>query len=41
VTDNPQEAARICKELGGRCVKLAKSPEEARELAGKPSQAPE
>jgi succinyl-CoA synthetase beta subunit len=51
VTEDPDEAARICEELGGRCVvkaqihaggrgkgggvKLAKSPEEARELAGK------
>jgi succinyl-CoA synthetase beta subunit len=51
VTEDPGEAARICEELGGRCVvkaqihaggrgkgggvKLAKSPEEARELAGK------
>ena len=51
VTDSPDEAARICEELGGRCVvkaqihaggrgkgggvKLAKSPEEAREVAGK------
>src|SRR5689334_4227969 len=51
VTDDPEEAARICEELGGRCVvkaqihaggrgkgggvKLAKSPEEAREVAGK------
>jgi succinyl-CoA synthetase beta subunit len=51
VTEDPAEAARICTELGGRCVvkaqihaggrgkgggvKLAKSPEEARELAGK------
>ena len=51
VTDNPDEAARICEEMGGRCVvkaqihaggrgkgggvKLAKSAEEARELAGK------
>ena len=51
VTDNPEEAAKICEELGGRCVvkaqihaggrgkgggvKLAKSTEEARELAGK------
>jgi len=50
VTDDPEEARRICEELGGRCVvkaqihaggrgkgggvKLAKSPEEARELAG-------
>jgi succinyl-CoA synthetase beta subunit len=50
VTEDPGEAARICEELGGRCVvkaqihaggrgkgggvKLAKSPEEARELAG-------
>ena len=51
VTEDPEDAARICEELGGRCVvkaqihaggrgkgggvKLAKSPEEARELAGK------
>jgi succinyl-CoA synthetase beta subunit len=51
VTEDPDEAARICEELGGRCVvkaqihaggrgkgggvKLAKSPEEARELAGR------
>jgi succinyl-CoA synthetase beta subunit len=51
VTDDPEEARRICEDLGGRCVvkaqihaggrgkgggvKLAKSPEEARELAGK------
>jgi succinyl-CoA synthetase beta subunit len=51
VTEDPDEAARICEELGGRCVvkaqihaggrgkgggvKLAKSPEEAREVAGK------
>jgi succinyl-CoA synthetase beta subunit len=51
VTDNPDEAARICEELGGRCVvkaqihaggrgkgggvKLAKSRDEAKELAGK------
>jgi succinyl-CoA synthetase beta subunit len=51
VTEDPAEAARICSELGGRCVvkaqihaggrgkgggvKLAKSPEEATELAGK------
>src|SRR5689334_9309838 len=51
VTDDPAEAARICEELGGRCVvkaqihaggrgkgggvKLAKSPEEAQELASK------
>jgi succinyl-CoA synthetase beta subunit len=51
VTEDPEEAARICEELGGRCVvkaqihaggrgkgggvKLAKSPEEARELASK------
>ena len=51
VTEDPEEAARICEELGGRCVvkaqvhaggrgkgggvKLAKSPGEARELAGK------
>jgi succinyl-CoA synthetase beta subunit len=51
VTSDPEEAARICQELGGRCVvkaqihaggrgkgggvKLAKSPEEARELASK------
>src|SRR2546421_1912988 len=51
VTESPDEAARICEELGGRCVvkaqihaggrgkgggvKLAKSPEEAREIAGK------
>jgi succinyl-CoA synthetase beta subunit len=50
VTDDAEEAARICAELGGRCVvkaqihaggrgkgggvKLAKSPEEAREAAG-------
>src|SRR6185295_20043100 len=50
VTEDPEEAARICEELGGRCVvkaqihaggrgkgggvKLAKSPEEAREKAG-------
>ncbi|HYG63459.1 MAG TPA: ADP-forming succinate--CoA ligase subunit beta [Thermoanaerobaculia bacterium] len=50
VTDDPEEAARICEELGGRCVvkaqihaggrgkgggvKLAKSPDEARQLAG-------
>jgi succinyl-CoA synthetase beta subunit len=49
VTDDPEEAARICEEFGGRCVvkaqihaggrgkgggvKLAKSPEEAREYA--------
>ena len=49
VTDDPEEAGRICEELGGRCVvkaqihaggrgkgggvKLAKSPEEAREYA--------
>jgi succinyl-CoA synthetase beta subunit len=49
VTDNPDEAARICEEMGGRCVvkaqihaggrgkgggvKLAKSPEEARDFA--------
>ncbi|HYN21668.1 MAG TPA: ADP-forming succinate--CoA ligase subunit beta, partial [Thermoanaerobaculia bacterium] len=49
VTEDPEEAARICEELGGRCVvkaqihaggrgkgggvKLAKSPEEAREVA--------
>ena len=51
VTDSPEEAAKICEELGGRCVvkaqihaggrgkgggvKLAKSPQEAREIAGK------
>ncbi len=51
VTDDPDDAARICEELGGRCVvkaqihaggrgkgggvKLAKSPEEAREHASK------
>jgi succinyl-CoA synthetase beta subunit len=51
VADNPDEAARICEELGGRCVvkaqihaggrgkgggvKLAKSPQEAREHASK------
>ncbi len=51
VTEDPEDAARICEELGGRCVvkaqihaggrgkgggvKLAKSPEEAREMAGK------
>ena len=51
VTEDPDEAARICAELGGRCVvkaqihaggrgkgggvKLANSPEEAREVAGK------
>jgi succinyl-CoA synthetase beta subunit len=51
VTEDPEEAARICEELGGRCVvkaqihaggrgkgggvKLAKSPEEAREHAAK------
>jgi len=51
VTEDPEEAARICEELGGRCVvkaqihaggrgkgggvKLAKSPEEAREVASK------
>jgi succinyl-CoA synthetase beta subunit len=51
VTEDPDEAARICEELGGRCVvkaqihaggrgkgggvKLAKSSEEARELAGR------
>src|ERR1044071_3811678 len=51
VTEDPEEAARICEELGGRCVvkaqihaggrgkgggvKLAKSPEEAREAAGR------
>jgi succinyl-CoA synthetase beta subunit len=51
VTDDPEEAARICTELGGRCVvkaqihaggrgkgggvKLAESPEEAREVAGR------
>src|SRR6185312_1914206 len=51
VTDSPDEAAKICEEMGGRCVvkaqihaggrgkgggvKLAKSSEEARELAGK------
>ncbi|HEX2225246.1 MAG TPA: ADP-forming succinate--CoA ligase subunit beta [Thermoanaerobaculia bacterium] len=51
VTTDPEEAARICEELGGRCVvkaqihaggrgkgggvKLAKSPDEAREMAGK------
>ena len=51
VTEDPEEAARICEELGGRCVvkaqihaggrgkgggvKLAKSPEEAREHASK------
>jgi succinyl-CoA synthetase beta subunit len=51
VAEDPDEAARICEELGGRCVvkaqihaggrgkgggvKLAKSPEEAREHASK------
>jgi succinyl-CoA synthetase beta subunit len=51
VTDDPAEAAKICEELGGRCVvkaqihaggrgkgggvKLAGSPEEAREIAGR------
>ncbi|HVR96953.1 MAG TPA: ADP-forming succinate--CoA ligase subunit beta [Thermoanaerobaculia bacterium] len=51
VTEDPEEAARICEELGGRCVvkaqihaggrgkgggvKVAKSPEEAREAARK------
>jgi succinyl-CoA synthetase beta subunit len=51
VTDDPEEAARICEEMGGRCVvkaqihaggrgkgggvKVAKSPEEAREAAGR------
>ncbi len=51
VTEDPDEAARICEELGGRCVvkaqihaggrgkgggvKLAKSPDEAREIAGR------
>jgi succinyl-CoA synthetase beta subunit len=51
VTDDPAEAAEICREFGGRCVvkaqihaggrgkgggvKLAGSPEEAQELAGK------
>ena len=51
VTDDPEEAGRICEELGGRSVvkaqihaggrgkgggvKLAKSPDEAREAAGK------
>jgi succinyl-CoA synthetase beta subunit len=51
VTADPAEAARLCAELGGRCVvkaqihaggrgkgggvKLARSPEEARELAGR------
>jgi succinyl-CoA synthetase beta subunit len=51
VTEDADEAARICEELGGRCVvkaqihaggrgkgggvKLAKSPAEAKELAGK------
>ena len=51
VTESADEAAKICEELGGRCVvkaqihaggrgkgggvKLAKSPEEAREIAGK------
>ncbi len=51
VTEDPEEAGRICEELGGRCVvkaqihaggrgkgggvKLAKSPEEAREHAAK------
>src|SRR5689334_24303108 len=51
VTEDPEEAVRICEELGGRCVvkaqihaggrgkgggvKLAKSPEEAREHASK------
>jgi succinyl-CoA synthetase beta subunit len=51
VTDDPAEAARICAEVGGRCVvkaqihaggrgkgggvKLAGSPEEAREIAGR------
>jgi succinyl-CoA synthetase beta subunit len=51
VTEDPDEAARICEELGGRCVvkaqihaggrgkgggvKLAKSPDEAREVAGR------
>jgi succinyl-CoA synthetase beta subunit len=51
VTEDPEEAARICEEMGGRCVvkaqihaggrgkgggvKLAKSPEEAREAAGR------
>ncbi len=51
VTEDPEEAARICEEFGGRCVvkaqihaggrgkgggvKLAKSPEEAREHASK------
>jgi succinyl-CoA synthetase beta subunit len=51
VTDDPEEAGRICEELGGRCVvkaqihaggrgkgggvKLAGSPQEAREVAGK------
>ena len=51
VTDDPEEAARICAELGGRCVvkaqihaggrgkgggvKLAGSPAEARETAGR------
>jgi succinyl-CoA synthetase beta subunit len=51
VTADPEEAARICSEMGGRCVvkaqihaggrgkgggvKVAKSPEEAREIAGR------
>jgi succinyl-CoA synthetase beta subunit len=51
VTEDPREAAAICRELGGRCVvkaqihaggrgkgggvKLAGSPQEAQELAGK------
>jgi len=51
VTDDAAEAARICAEVGGRCVvkaqihaggrgkgggvKLARSPEEAREIAGR------
>ncbi len=51
VTADPEEAARLCAEQGGRCVvkaqihaggrgkgggvKLAKSPEEAREIAGR------
>ena len=51
VTDDPEEAAAICEELGGRCVvkaqihaggrgkgggvKLAGSPAEARETAGR------
>ena len=50
VTEDPAEAGRICREIGGRCVvkaqihaggrgkgggvKLAKSPEEAQEIAG-------